>query len=192
VGLFLADAAQTWRAPFYALTAGSVGVWLLAMFVVPPLRVHLVARSVGKATIWQVLTRPAHARAFALMTGIVFGGVFMFPFLAGFLVKNVGLTTGGLQLMYVLSGLATLVTMNVTGRLADRYPRLLLFRILGLLALVPIYLVTILQPGTSLPVVLAVTTAMIILASARLVPLTAVGAGIAPPPERGTVLSILA
>jgi predicted MFS family arabinose efflux permease len=192
LGLLLADSVESWRAPFYAVAAGSVGVWLLAIFAVPQLRGHIASRFVKKATVWQVMTRPAHARAFALMTGIVFGGFLMFPFVAGFLLKNVGLTTGGLQAMYVLSGLATLVTMNVTGRLADRYPRLLMFRILGLLALVPIYLVTILPSGASLALVLTVTTAMIILSSARMVPLTAVVTGIAPPQERGTFMSILA
>src|SRR5262249_20085559 len=86
--LVLADGVGSWRSPFYALTGGSVGVWLLAVFGVPPLRGHLGSPFVRKASIWRVLARPAHVRAFALMMGIVFGGFLMFPYVASFLVKN--------------------------------------------------------------------------------------------------------
>jgi MFS family permease len=153
--------------------------------------------------LWGVATRPAHLKAFGLMLTLVFAGFLMTPFLAYFLVKNVGISAndpllklgrlevGGLEVMYTLSGLATLVTMNVIGRLADRYPRLLMFRILGTLALGSIYLVAVLPRGTPLALVLLATAVMMILMSGRMVPLTAVLSGIAPPQERGTFMSLL-
>lgn len=202
-GIVLAKAA-TWRTPFYVLAAGSAAVWLVAVFVVPPLRGHLGVTSRKFADVWAVARRPAHLRAFGLMLTLVFGGFLMIPYLADFLVKNVGISEndpvlslgvlrlGGLELMYVISGTATLITMNVVGRLADRFPRLLLFRILGLLAMVPVYLITVLPHGTPLPVILLVAAAMMILLSGRMVPLTAVITGIAPPQQRGTFMSILA
>jgi DHA1 family inner membrane transport protein len=205
-GIVLAKAA-TWRMPFFALAAGSAVVWLIATFAVPPLRSHLAhldSTLAKKPGIWQVIRRPAHLKAFGLMLTLVFGGFLMIPFLADFLVKNVGISendpvlklgvlrVGGLELMYVISGISTLVTMNVIGRLADRFPRLLLFRILGLLAMVPVYLITVLPHGTPLPLILLVAAAMMILLSGRMVPLTAVITGIAPPQQRGTFMSLLA
>src|SRR5262249_790378 len=205
-GIVMAKAA-TWRTPFYALAAGSVVVWLVAVFVVPPLRSHLAHLSeplVKKPSIWQVIRRPAHLRAFGLMITLVFGGFLMIPFLADFLIKNVGIRShdpilklgplelGGLELMYVISGVSTLISMNVVGRLADRFPRLLLFRILGLLAMVPVYFITVLPYGTPLPLILFVAASIMVLLSVPMVPLTAAITGIGPPQQRGTFMSVLA
>ena len=54
-------------------------------------------------------------------------------YLATFLVKNVGRSMGELQLVYLCGGCAALLTMNVVGRLADRFDKLLVFRVLALL-----------------------------------------------------------
>jgi predicted MFS family arabinose efflux permease len=189
-GLLLANAAG-WRAPFVALTAGSAALLLLAVFAISPVRGHLRPAGERNPGLWPVLSRPAHLQAFAVMLTLVFGGFLVIPFIADFLVKNVGVTQMQLPLVYVCGGLSSLVTMNVVGRLADRLPRLLLFRVMGTLSVGPIVLLTMLPRDTALPLVLLVTTGMMIFMSARMVPLMAVITGIAPPEERGTFMSLL-
>jgi DHA1 family inner membrane transport protein len=192
-GLMLAgNSATGWRAPFLALAIGCGAVWLLSVFVIPSLRGHLRSAQEEKPSVWQVLARPAHLKAFGVMLTLVFGNFLVVPYIPAFLVKNIGVGDRGVQLMYFLGGLATLGTMNVVGRLADRFPRLLLFRILGLLALVTVVILPQLPTGTPLAVVLTVTTLMFILMSGRYVPLMALVTGIAPPRERGAFMSLLA
>jgi predicted MFS family arabinose efflux permease len=187
--LLAASPGFGWRAPFLILAAASGVVWLIACLAAPPLRGHLGAAH-SRPGLWEVASRPAHLKAYGLMLSLVFSGFLVFPFLPVYLVKNVGVAEKQLWLVYFLGGLATLVSMNVVGRLADRFPRLLLFRVLALVALGPIVIVTRLPHGTPLAVVLAVTTLIMILNSGRMVPATAMVTGAAAPHYRGTFLSI--
>ena len=178
-----------WRAPFVVLGAISGLVWLVACGVVPVLRDHLVEGQ-RKAPLWEVASRPAHLKAFALMFCLVFSGFLFFPYLAVYLVKNVGVSPDELSLVYFFGGLATLVSMNVVGRLADRFSRLRIFRVLALVALVPIVLLTRLPAGAPLVWVLTVTTLVMVCNSGRMVPATAMITAASTPPVRGTFLSV--
>ena len=54
-----------------------------------------------------------------------------------------------------IGGLTTLVTMTLFGRLADRFGKLLVFRILTAFTLIPFVVVTNLPAGVALPLILA-------------------------------------
>src|SRR5262249_32893562 len=82
------------------------------------------------------------------------------------LVANAGLRQADLPLMYLFGGAATLVTMPLVGRLADRWGKLPVFRVLALLTGVPVLAVTNLPPAPR-AVVLAGTTVYMVLASGR-------------------------
>src|SRR5262249_33270193 len=155
---FLAEwSALGWRAPFAALAALSVLLFILAVFAIPPIRGHLGGANHPLAFL-DVLSRPAHLRAYALMFALVCSTFAMMPYLPKFLIDNVGFRLGHLQLMYLVGGAAALFGMNIVGRLADRYPRLLVFRIFALATLAPLLLVSLLPHGTSPAAVLVVTT----------------------------------
>jgi MFS transporter, DHA1 family, inner membrane transport protein len=189
-GLLLASAsALGWRAPFAALALGSAGVMALAWATMPPIAGHLDSAA-GPARFRDVLSRPAHLPAFLLMWTLVFSGFTVIPYIAPFLEKNVGLTKAEIPLVYLVGGLATLVSMNVIGRLADRFPRRTVFRVFALLAVVPIVTLTLLPPGTPLVATLAVTTAMMVLTSGRMVPAMALITSTAEPRVRGSFLSV--
>src|SRR5262249_33037762 len=143
-GLFLAEwSAIGWRAPFAALTALSALLFVLAVYAIPPLRIHLGGGNPPMPSL-DVLSRPAHLRAYALMFALVCSTFAMMPYLPKFLMDNVGFELGHLQLMYLVGGIAALFSMNVVGRLADRYSRLLVFRILASAALIPLFLLSLL------------------------------------------------
>jgi predicted MFS family arabinose efflux permease len=192
-GLFLAgEGAAGWRAPFLILAAGCGVVLLLSYWAIPRLRTHLDDGH-DRPGLWEVISRPAHMKAYGLMLSLVFGGFLIGPYLALYLVQNVGLSESrDLPQVYFFGGLATLVTMNVVGRLADRFSRLLVFRVMAVATMVPILILTNLPAGTSLIVTLIATTALMILSSARMVPATAMVTGAALPRYRGAFLSIKA
>ncbi len=91
--------------------------------------------------------------------------------------------------MYLLGGVATLLSMNVAGRLADRFPRLAIFRLFASLALIPILALPWLPAGSPLWWMLLTTTAMMVLTSARMVPAMAMITSTAEPRYRGSFLS---
>ena len=187
LGLFLAE-KYDWSSVFAVLGGISVGVLILASVTLPRLRGHLEqGRRVGNA--WGVLTDRNHLRAFALTSVLVLSGFMLGPYLATFLVYNVRVQQEDLKFMYLCGGLATLVTMTLFGRLADRFGKLLVFRILSAVTLVPIVIVTNLPAGLALPLVLTVTTFFMVTTSGRWVPAMALVAASPAPAYRGSFMS---
>ncbi len=185
-GLFLADDLGT-GAPFLALAGLSAALLLVASWVLPPLRAHLHGghRSAG----WQVLTRPEHLRAYLLMACLVLSTFTIVPFLATFLVTNVGWTEGQLRWLYLCGGGATLVTLSVFGRLADRFGKLPVFRILAVLTAVPMVILSNLGRAPLVPV-LVLTTAFMVFSSGRMVPAMALITSSSARAYRGSFMSI--
>jgi predicted MFS family arabinose efflux permease len=188
-GLLLAEQMDTWRAPFWVLGAGSALLLALAWQIMPSVRGHLGARHEA-GRFWQVLSRPAHLNAYALMLALVMSTFTIVPFIAAFLEKNVGRTKGDIRLVYLYGGAATLLSMNLIGRLSDRFSRLTVFRLFAGLALIPIVGLTHLHAGASLGLTLLATTALMVLTSGRMVPAMAMITSAAEPRYRGSFLSI--
>src|SRR5262249_40055386 len=176
------------RAPFATLAAISALVLLLALRVIPPLRHHLGSHDVPS---WTVLFLPAHVKAYVLMTCLVLGTFTIIPFLPAFLEYNRGWQKSDLALLYLFGGLATLVTMSLFGRLADRFGKLRVFRVLALLAMVPVLLITNMS-REPLAVGLLYTTLYMVLASGRMVPAMAMVTSSAQTAYRGSFMSVIA
>lgn len=187
-GLYLANATG-WRTPFAVLGILSAGVWLLAAAILPPLRSHLNQAHGKSVQVWKVLSDPAHLPAYSLMVLLVMGTWTIVPYLTIYLVDNVGRHTDELPYVYLCGGTATLLTMTVFGRLSDRFGKLLVFRIIALITLVPTVWLTNL-PNTSLAVTLFLTTFFMVGSSGRWVPAMAMLTGSALPAYRGSFMSI--
>lgn len=186
-GLYLAN-LMTWRAPFAALGGLGVAVFVLVYFVLPPMRGHLTG---GRRVVnlWGLFIQPMHGRAYLLTTALVFSSFIVAPYLASYLVANVGLANAELPYVYLSGGLATLGTMSLFGWMSDRYGKLPMFRSLALFNLVPILLVTNL-PVVSLAIVLALFTLFMVSSSGRMVPAMALITASATPQNRGGFLSV--
>jgi predicted MFS family arabinose efflux permease len=189
LGLQLADTLG-WHAPFAALAALSLAVLTLAAMVLPPLRGHFHDHTTRPGTTWDVLTDPNHLRAFALMVALVLSTSMIVPFLATYLVANVGLRQDELKYMYLCGGLATLLMLAPVGRLADRFGKLPVFRVLAIATLASIISVTNLPRGLSLTVVLVLTTVFMVTTAGRMVPAMALITASSAPRERGSFMSL--
>jgi predicted MFS family arabinose efflux permease len=154
------------------------------------LRGHLDAvHHVERASTWAVLTDSSHVRAYVLMVSLVLSTFCVVPYLATYLVANVGRPEGDLVYVYLCGGVATLFTTTPVGWLSDRLGKRPVFRFFALLTLLPILLLTNLPP-VSLLTALAVTTLLMITSSARMVPAMALITGCAVPRYRGSFLSV--
>jgi predicted MFS family arabinose efflux permease len=188
-GLWIA-AHFTWRTPFLALAALSVGVGIVAARMLPPLRTHLAhaTRRRPLAQLRAIFGVRNHLRAFAFTLTLMFAGFTVIPFIAPYNVANVGLAEADLPIMYFAGGLATLVTSPLIGRLADHYGKKRVFGIVGILSIAPILITTHLTV-VPLPVVVACAVLFFVLVTGRFGPGMTLVTGSAVPALRGSFMS---
>ncbi len=173
LGLLLASHLN-WHVPFYALAA-VCAVILFAVFRIMPSLVRHLEHADDQhpaAKVLAVLLEPHHQIAFLFMAVLTFTGFSIFPYLATYMVSNVGLTEQQLPLIYLAGGLCTLFSMNWIGRWADRAGKLRVFTLMSLSATIPIIALTNL-PHVNLGVALATSTLLMICMSGRMVPAVA-------------------
>jgi predicted MFS family arabinose efflux permease len=186
LGLTLSQALGT-GSPFVALAGLGAGVLLLAACVLPPMPSRMGNRS-GTLS-WRVLVQPALLRGHLLMAAVVLGSFTVIPYLPTFLIANAGWHENDLRYLYLWGGLASLLANPLLGRLADRLGKLLVFRGLALLTMIPIVLVTNWGPAP-LGLTLGLTTLLVAVSSGRMVPALALISSSAPPAYRGSFLSV--
>ena len=188
-GLWIA-AHASWRAPFLAVAGLSVAIGLAASWLVPPIEGH-VAHGRSRRPLERVhaiVAVPNHWRAFAFMLALMLAGFTVIPFVAAYAVANVGLLESELPAMYAVGGVATLVTAQVIGRLADRYGKKRVYAGVALASIAPILAVTH-MPRSTLAWFLPVSTLFFVLVPGRFGPAMALISGSAEPRVRGSFMS---
>ena len=190
IGLVLATRLN-WHVPFYVLAGVSVVIGGMAARVLPALCGHLAhAHDQHPARrLLAVLLHADHQMAFVFMAGLTFTGFTIFPYLSNYMVANVGLTENQLPFIYLFGGSATLFSMNLIGRWADRTGKKRVFTVMSLVAAVPILLLTNL-PHVSLVAAVATSTLFMICMSGRMVPAMALMTASVEPRYRGGFMSI--
>jgi predicted MFS family arabinose efflux permease len=180
----------TWRAPYVFLAALCSSVLLAAWFVIPPVRAHLTLGGERNALAqWRVVFGVAnHRRIFAFSGLLVFSGFLVFPFIAPYLVANVGVSEADLPLVYLVAGIAALLAARFVGGWSDSIGRRPVFAACAGATAVTVLLMTSLPRS---PLAVAMLAAMLIFAasSARMVPAMALVTSGAEPRLRGSVMS---
>jgi MFS transporter, DHA1 family, inner membrane transport protein len=180
-----------WSAPFMLLVALSVAIWCAGTRVVPSLTEHVGDRTPLAQILprlWRLLTLPRHLKAFALTFTMMAGHMFVIPFISPVLVANHGVAPRQLSWLYMAGGAATFLTSRVVGRLADRYGKRQMFRVIAILSLVPVLFVTHL-PALPFAGLVAFFAFFMVVMSGRMVPMQALLTTIPEPERRGAFLS---
>jgi len=187
--LWLAAAAG-WRTPFLVLALASVGVAAVAWRALPPLSAHVDPQAWPRplGQLRAIFGVPNHRWAFGLMIALMFAGFTVIPFIAPYNVANVGIREADLAIVYFVGGLATLVTSQVIGRLADRHGKRRVFTVVALVSVVPLLLTTHLPP-LPLPAVVASAVLFFVFVPGRFGPALALVTGSVEPRLRGSFMS---
>ncbi|MBI3382362.1 MAG: MFS transporter [Aquabacterium sp.] len=180
-----------WHMPFFAITAASLVVLVAAWRSVPLLRGHMTGVSAQPpiTQLKRVLAEPNHWRAFALSMLMLSGSFSIIPYITIYTTSNVGLSQEQVPYVYFAGGVATLFTARLWGRLTDRWGKVLMFRVISVLAVLPMLALTHL-PVVALPVLLLVTTAFFVFVSGRMVPGMALLTAAPEPSVRGSFMSV--
>lgn len=189
LGLWLGH-SWNWHMPFFFLVGISMITLVLLILVLPSVNKHMGAQAQKSYMILKTIWRNGNQIKGLIFTSLLLFGQFaIIPYLADYMVHNVGLRENQLVWMYFFGGILTFVTNPVIGYLADRFGQLRVFLFVMGVSLVPIFLLTNMKINP-LPIILIVTTAFFVFAGGRNIPGTAIVLGTAAPHERGAYMSI--
>lgn len=189
LGLTLANIFD-WRAPFIFLAAVSLAVLVLATWLLPRMDAH-VAQARSRHPMRQaiaVFSDANHLRALTLTAVMIFGGFSVIPFIAPYMVANVGLAETDLPLLYLFGGAATVYTSRLWGRMSDRHGKYRMFTIISSISVVPLLLTTNL-PAAPVWVAIGTMVLFMVFVSGRFVPAMAIVTGASQPALRGAFMS---
>lgn len=190
VSLWLANHLG-WRAPFVFIVALVVLFGLVGLRVLPELRGHI---DPGKqahpfAPMFAVLRDANHLRALLFSALIIFSGFTVIPYITLYAVHNVGIAQHDILYIYLIGGMATLVTARLIGHWADLHGKVEVYRTVAFSAMLPLLVAT--HIGASpLWLWLIVTTTFFVLVSGRMIPAMAIITSSAQPKLRGTFMSL--
>jgi predicted MFS family arabinose efflux permease len=190
IGLVLA-AHFSWRAPFLFLVVISTLVLILTWKVLPPMRSHMVKGESHRPLhqMKAVFGSANHLRAFVFMFALMFAGFSVIPFVAPYMVANVGLTETDLPYLYFFGGFATAFTSRYIGKLADRHGKRQIFTLIGLISIAPLLITTNLPP-VPVPIAICASIIFMVFVSGRFVPAMALVISSVEPRLRGGFMSI--
>lgn len=175
-GLFLANRFD-WAAPFYFLAGLSVIIVTLTVKMIPktPMSKPVTSSqsrqfrlSTHIDTLCNRLRNKNQLIALSLIMILMLGQFSLIPLISTFMVTNVGFSFDQLTYIYMLGGIASFLSSQISGRLSDKVGQKRLFLVASLLCIIPAIGITHLT-RQNLVIPLVFTTLLFIFSSARMV-----------------------
>jgi predicted MFS family arabinose efflux permease len=189
-GLYLSN-LWGWHAPFLMIVAVSALVGGVIWMYLKPINEHLLHRKDLSAIhhLKTTINNPHYLFAFGATALLSIGGFLMMPFGSAFTVHNLGINVTKLPLLYLITGLAAIVTGPMVGRLCDRFGKFPIFILGSAISIGTVLVYT--HLGTS-PFWLVVLVNVILFVGifSRMIPAQALMSAIPAPSSRGSFMSI--
>jgi predicted MFS family arabinose efflux permease len=188
-GLFLAS-KFSWHAPFLFLAIIAGILYGLMIFFIPPLRAHLnTPRKKSSEILKSIFLQRNTLRGLSFTAVLSLGHFTIIPFIAAYMVGNVGFSNSDLSYIYLVGGALTIFFSPWVGKMADKHGRLKIFTIFGSLVIIPIVIITNMPP-MPLWAALIVSGIFFIFSNGRMVPSTTMETAVIVPESRGSYMSI--
>lgn len=189
IGLFLAT-RWGWHAPFLMIVAVALVAGVAIVTKLQPITGHLSAPKRDPIQhLLHTATRPRYLTGFVATILLATGGFMLMPFGSTFLVQNTKTTIEKLPLIYMVTGVSSIVCGPLLGRLADSVGKYRVFVFGSLLGIVIVLIYTSLGP-TPLWEIIALNVVLFVAISARMVSTFAMTSALPDPPDRGAYMAI--
>ncbi len=190
IGLYVAN-KWVWEAPFFLIVALSILIAGLIFLYLRPVNAHLALQQENKPLVhlWNTLKNKEYRIGFVATTFLSVGGFMMMPFGTIFAVNNLGVHPDQLPLLFMVSGVTSLIFMPFIGKLSDKMNKYLLFSIASFwLMLVCVVYTNMAQ--IPLWLVMLINIFMMFGIMSRMVPSSALTSAVPEGKDRGAFMSI--
>lgn len=190
VGLYLANHLG-WHSPFLMIVGLSVFIWLAILLYMKPIDAHLHLQGQRNAFdhLGRTISNPEYLKAFAATVLLATGGFMLMPFGSAFSVNNLGISLKDLPMVYMITGVFSMIMGPVVGKLSDKIGKYLMFCIGSVISIVMIYIYCHLGI-TPLWMVIMINVILFAGISSRMISSSALVSAVPQPQDRGAFMGI--
>ena len=189
VGLYLANHLG-WQAPFLLIVGLSIITAIVVLTRLKPVEViKTVSESSPLCHLQNTVSKKYYLLPFITTALLSIGGFMMMPFSTAFIINNVGITQSQLPVIYVVTGIGSMILLPLIGKLSDKAGKLRTFLEGTTLPMVMVVVFTHLNP---IPVweLILINTIMFAGIMSRMIPSQALMTAIPEHKDRGAFMSI--
>jgi predicted MFS family arabinose efflux permease len=180
-----------WHAPFSMIVILGCLMTIMIMKYLDPIKRHLEEKKTSN--IWHhyrdILVQPNYQLGFTTIALISIGTFLMQPFASAYLINNLKVSPIQLPLVFLFTGISSLIVMPLAGKLADKMDKFSLFAAGTVWAIVFLFIYTHLWV-LPLWVIITVNILFFIGAMSRMVPAMAIMSAVPEAKDRGAFMSI--
>jgi len=190
LGLYVAQLFD-WHAAFYLIVMIGIVFWILSFLILPSIQVRTTQLSIkdNLKNFKRILGQKDYLQSFTLTSVLGFGIFMIVPFIATYMVRNVGLTEAQLPFIYLVGGACTIISARMIGRACDRLGSYRVFKFVAIASIFPIFLLTNL-PHVHIALALICSSLFMMSGSGRFIPAMTIISAVVKPQERGTFMSL--
>src|SRR6185369_15021245 len=180
-----------WHAPFLMIVTVAAPVGIVLFWKLKPVTAHLHGREDKNAFVhlWHTASNPYYLRGFAATVLLATGGFMIMPFSSAFLVNNVHIRETSLSLIFFVTGMVSIFTGPLLGRLSDSLGKYRLFVFGSVLSMTMVLIYTNLGPN---PIWVVILTNIVLWVgiSSRMISSSALTSGVPDLKDRGAYMGI--
>jgi predicted MFS family arabinose efflux permease len=190
IGLMLANRFN-WHAPFWMIAGAGSILGLVILVKLKPVDAHLHLKVDHNALhhLWSTITKPDYAKAFLATTLLATGGFMMMPFGSAYSIHNLGVTLSQLPLVYLITGIFSIIFGPLIGKLSDKIGKFNVFCIGTLLSIIMVSIYTHLGV-TPLWMLIVLNIVMFVGFSSRMISSSALLTAVPDAKDRGAFMSV--
>lgn len=190
IGLYLAN-IWGWHSAFLMIVILALLIGLTILFKVKPIDKHLALQSDKSPFLhlWHALSNRSYQTGFMATAFMSVGGFMLMPFGSAYLINNINITQQELPLVFMFTGLASIVIMPLVGKLSDKFDKFIVFAFGSILAIVMILIYVNLSP-VPLWQVVVVNMVLFMGIMSRMIPATTLTMSVPDIKDRGAFMSV--
>lgn len=190
IGLYFAN-LWGWHAPFLMIVLLSLITFFFIVIKLKPIDAHLAVQTDKNVFghFIHVLLLKNYRIAFLATALLSIGGYLMMPFGSAFAVNNLKVSQSQLPLIYMYTGISSLIVMPIVGKLCDKYDKVKIFIFGSFWAMIVIMVYVFLGP-TPLYIIIPLNILMFMGIMSRMIPSNIITTAVPEMADRGAFMSI--
>ena len=190
IGLYLAH-LYDWHAPFIAIVILAVIVFFVILKWLKPVNKHIGLYHDKNAFVhlWHTLSNKNYLKGFSTTALLSLGGFMLMPFSSAFLVNNIKILESELPLIFMFTGISTMIAGPIIGRLADKLGKYNMFAFGTIVSIIMCAVYTNLSP-ISIVWLILINSILFIGITSRMISGSALMTAVPQPQDRGAFMGI--